>query len=84
MIDTRYEGMLPTDPEVREEELPLRVAPGWEEDLARADQACRIIDRHLDFEARGRVLHNRHDFRAEHLCPEQRVQMVSDVYTYAG
>jgi hypothetical protein len=62
------------------EELPLRVVPDWDEQVRRANEACRLIDRHLDYEARGRLLLDLDDFRPQHLCPEQRVQMVSDLY----
>ncbi len=62
------------------EDLPLRVAPDWDVQAERAERLCRLIDRHLDYEARGRILRELRDFRPQHLCPEQRVQMVSDVY----
>jgi hypothetical protein len=61
------------------EELPLRVAPDWDEQVRRADRICRLIDRHLDYEGRGRLLADLSDFRPIHLCPEQRVQMVTDL-----
>ncbi len=66
------------------DDLPIRVAPDWDEKLARAEELCRLVDRHLDFEARGRILRQRQDFRPEHLGPEQRVQMVSDCYAVTG
>jgi hypothetical protein len=62
------------------EEIPLRVVPDWDEQVKHASEICRVIDRHLDYEARGRLLTNLTDFRPKHLCPEQRVQMVSDLY----
>lgn len=62
------------------EDLPLRVVPDWDEQVRRAEETCRLIDRHLDYEARGRLLLELEDFRPQHLCPEQRVQMVSDLY----
>jgi hypothetical protein len=62
------------------EELPMRVVPDWDEQLRKANEACKLIDRHLDYEARGRLLLELEDFRPQHLCPEQRVQMVSDLY----
>jgi hypothetical protein len=62
------------------EEFPLSVVPDWEEQLTRAEQLCRIVDRHLDFEARFRLLQDLEDFRPQHLCPEQRVQLISDMY----
>ena len=60
--------------------LPLPVVPDWEEQAHKASEACRLIDRHLDYEARGRYLGDLGDFRPQHLCPEQRVQMVTDLY----
>jgi hypothetical protein len=71
---------LPRTDEVETEELPLRVVPDWDDQVKRATEACRLIDRHLDYEARGRLLLDLDDFRPQHLCPEQRVQMLSDVY----
>ena len=62
------------------EELPLRVVPDWDEQVKSANEICRLIDRHLDSEGQGRLLHHLADFRPEHLCPEQRVQMMSDLY----
>jgi hypothetical protein len=65
---------------VETEELPMRVVPDWDDRVKRANDICRLVDRHLDYEARGRLLLELDDFRPQHLCPEQRVQMVSDVY----
>ena len=62
------------------EEIPLRVVPDWDQQVARAENLCRLLDRHLDFEAKGRILRQAHDFRPQHLCPEQRVQMISDAH----
>jgi len=69
----------PRDVEV-EEELPLRVAPDWDDEVRRATELARLLDRHLDYEARGRLLLDPEDFRPQHLCPEQRVQCLTDVY----
>lgn len=71
---------LPRVTETEIEELPLRVVPDWDDQVKRANEVCRLIDRHLDYEARGRLLLDLDDFRPQHLCPEQRVQMLSDVY----
>jgi hypothetical protein len=54
--------------------------PDWDQQVEQAEEACLLIDRHLDFEARGRVLSAAGDFRPQHLCPEQRVQMVTDLH----
>jgi hypothetical protein len=80
MVDRQL--LVETLPRIDEpiEELPLRVVPDWDEQLKRATETCRLIDRHLDYEARGRLLLDLEDFRPQHLCPEQRVQMVSDCY----
>ena len=78
VVDNTKQAIVSTITEV-EVELPLRVAPDWDEQVERAGEVCRLIDRHLDYEARGRILRNLNDFRPEHLCPEQRVQMVSDL-----
>jgi hypothetical protein len=83
MVDltTRGEARLPLlEPET--EELPIRVAPDWDQQLERATALCRILDRHLDYEARGRILRDLHDFRPQHLCPEQRVDMLTDAYAF--
>jgi hypothetical protein len=61
-----------------EEEIPLRVAPDWDQQLRRANELCRILDRHLDYEARCRQLPDRREYRPRHLCPEQRVQCLTD------
>lgn len=66
--------------EVVEEELPLREVPDWADQVRSADELCRLLDRHLDFEARHRQLARLSDFRPQHLCPEQRVQMTTDAY----
>ncbi len=62
------------------EELPLRVVPDWDDQAKKANDMAKLIDRHLDYEARGRLLLDLDDFRPQHLCPEQRVQMVSDLF----
>ncbi len=78
-IDRKLKQELPDCvPEV--EELPLKVVPDWDAQVTRAIDACRLIDRHLDYEARGRLLMHLQDFRPQHLCPEQRVQVVTDLY----
>ncbi len=69
-----------TDAEV--EELPLKVVPDWDEQVKRGNDIAKAIDRHLDYEARGRLLLDLDDFRPQHLCPEQRVQMISDMYAF--
>lgn len=63
------------------EVLPPEVPAGeWDQQIQTANPVCRLIDRHLDYEARGRLLIDLRDYRPQHLCPEQRVQMISDLY----
>ncbi len=79
MVDQMPLDTLPAVEEV--EELPLRVVPDWDEQVRRANELCRLLDRHLDYEARGRMLGGGlEDFEPEHLCDEQRVQFVTDAY----
>ena len=53
-------------------------------DLERANELAAIIDRHLNYEARGRLVLDLDDFQADHLCPEQRVQMATDALSAAS
>lgn len=73
----RRTSLPPREEEV--EDLPLKVAPDWDQQVTHADELCRLVDRHLNGEARGRELRDVADFRPQHLCPEQRVQMITDV-----
>ena len=59
--------------------LPMTVVPDWDEQVQHAEEVCRLIDLHLDYESRGRMLRRPGDFRPEHLCPEQRVQVITDL-----
>jgi hypothetical protein len=60
-------------------DLPLPVVPDWDEQVRRAVRLCRLIDRHLEYEARCRGLADRKAFQPRHLCPEQQVQMITDL-----
>jgi hypothetical protein len=62
------------------EALPLPVVPDWDEQVRQAGDTCRLIDRHLEYELRCRTLRDGEEFAPRHLCPEQRVQMVTDLY----
>ena len=61
------------------EDLPLTVATDWDQKVEEADRICCLIDRHLEYEARGRMLVAARHFGPEHLCDEQKVQMISDL-----
>jgi hypothetical protein len=78
MQDTRYlldgEKNIGVDrPDVNE--LPLKVAPDWDDLVLRANKMTEVIDRHLEFESKlqGREL------RPVTLCPEQRVNLATDL-----
>ena len=69
--------------EVELPELPLKVVPDWDKQVRHAAKVCRLIDRHLAHEARSRGLSPSRRFCPSELCPEQRVQMITDVSTVA-
>lgn len=60
-------------------ELPLPVVPDWDLRVQRANRLMRLIDRHLDFEAYGRCLLEAEELTPMALCPEQRVNLLTDV-----
>ena len=76
----REQERVPGSTERDLQELPLKVVPDWDEQVRRAESVCRLVDRHLNFEAYRRLLVDLRDFRPQHLCPEQRVQMATDLY----
>jgi hypothetical protein len=71
------------DSDVEHWEFPLRVVPDWDTQVRRAAAICRLIDRHLDHEARGRCISDHTMLCPRHLCPEQRVQMITNLYDAA-
>jgi hypothetical protein len=60
------------------EPLPLIVVPDWDEQVRRASHLTRLIDRHLDYEERGRRMLPNERLTPIGLCPEQRVNMLTD------
>jgi len=66
-----------TIPQV-EEPLPLKVVPDWDEQLRRANHLTRLIDRHLEYEEKGRRMLPNERLTPIALCPEQRVNMLTD------
>jgi len=61
-------------------EFPLRVAPDWDEQVRRGDRVAKLIDRHLDYEAYSRTLFEAEQLTPIGLCPEQRVNLLTDMY----
>jgi hypothetical protein len=62
-----------------EEPLPLIVVPDWDDQLRKANHLTRLIDRHLDYEEHGRRMLPNERLTPIGLCPEQRVNMLTDV-----
>jgi hypothetical protein len=62
-----------------EEPLPLTVVPDWDEQVRKAGHLTRMIDRHLDYEERGRRMLPNERLTPIGLCPEQRVNMLTDM-----
>jgi hypothetical protein len=60
-------------------ELPLPVVPDWDEQVRHATQMTRLIDRHLDYEAYSRSLVEAEQLTPRRLCPEQRVNLITDM-----
>jgi hypothetical protein len=66
-------------PAVEPAEFPLPVVPGWDEMVKHSSQMAKLIDRHLDYEERGRRLLPNERLTPIGLCPEQRMNMVTDI-----
>lgn len=57
------------------DDLPLPVVPNWDELVTKAGEMAKVIDRHLDYES----IYQGHDLNPAGLCPQQRVNLVSDL-----
>jgi len=57
------------------DELPLPVVPDWDNLVSKASEMTKVIDRHLDYES----IYQGHDLNPAGLCPQQRVNLVSDL-----
>jgi len=57
------------------DELPLPVVPDWDILVSKSNEVARIIDRHLDYES----IYQGHELNPAGLCPQQRVNLVSDL-----
>jgi len=60
-------------------EFPMRVVPDWDEQVRRGDRMAKLIDRHLDYEAYSRNLFEAEQLTPIGLCPEQRVNLLTDM-----
>lgn len=61
------------------EELPIPVSSDWDEQVDKANAVAATIDKHLDYERK----HQGKGLTPIRLCPEQRVNMVSDAIAAA-
>jgi len=73
-------GIAPEEIEMRVpllegDELPLSVVPDWDNMVTKSNEMAKVIDRHLDYES----IYQGHDLNPAGLCPQQRVNMVSDL-----
>lgn len=57
------------------DELPLPVVPDWDNLVSKSNDMVKVIDRHLDYES----IYQGHDLNPAGLCPQQRVNLVSDL-----
>ena len=57
------------------DDLPLPVVPDWDVLVERSSEMARVIDRHLDYES----IYQGRDLDPVGLCPQQRVNLVSDL-----
>jgi len=57
------------------DELPLPVVPDWDALVSKSTEVAKVIDRHLDYES----IYQGHDLNPAGLCPQQRVNLVSDL-----
>ena len=57
------------------DELPLTVVPDWDDMVTKSNEMAKVIDRHLDYES----IYQGHDLNPAGLCPQQRVNLVSDL-----
>jgi hypothetical protein len=73
-----------TRPALEPAEYPLPVVPEWDDLVKRASHVAKLIDRHLDYEERGRRLLPNERLMPIGLCPEQRVNMVTDILATSG
>lgn len=70
----------PSVPEAETVPIPLPVVPDWDDQVQVATRMARLIDRHLDYEAYSRSVVEAEQLTPRRLCPEQRVDLVTDIY----
>jgi hypothetical protein len=71
-------------PEIDPVEIPLPVVPDWDRQARSAVRMARLIDRHLDYEAYCRSGVEAERLSPRRLCPQQRVDLVTDLLAVVG
>jgi hypothetical protein len=84
MADERRFSPLPPTSDPDTDALPIPVVPDWETQLLVATRMARLIDRHLDYEAYSRSVVEAEQLSPRRLCPEQRVDLVTDLRAVVG
>lgn len=75
---------LTAEPEPVITEIPIPVVPDWDAQVRQATRLARLIDRHLDFEAYSRTVVEAEQLSPRRLCPEQRVDLATDISAVVG
>lgn len=57
------------------DDFPLPVVPDWDTLVSKSAEMAKVIDRHLDYES----IYQGHELNAIGLCPQQRINLVSDL-----
>jgi len=65
-------------------EIPLPVVPDWDAQLRAATRMARLVDRHLEYEAYSRSVIEAEQLSPRRLCPQQRVDLVTDILAVVG
>jgi len=87
MTDERRLSPLPPRSRLQAEEteaIPIPVVPDWDAQLHAAIRMARLIDRHLDYEAYSRSVVEAEQLSPRRLCPEQRVDLITDIYAVSS
>jgi hypothetical protein len=71
-------------PELEPTGIELPVVPDWDAQVEAATRMARLIDRHLDYEAYSRGVLEAEQLSPCRLCPEQRVDLVTDLRAVTG
>lgn len=70
------------EPEVYDIEAPETVVPEVDPEVQRQQgyEMAKLIDLHLDYERQSRLPLSMDELTPRRLCPEQRVDLVTDLY----